>query len=207
MTILIPSTDAWITSAHLVEARLGIDAAAYGQMSLFDRRGRYGQLASEHWSGELLFTPMSEQESLRLQALLNTLDGRSTAFGVRMPTTLLTHNVQIEGTLASATTRQAETIQITTPSAGVVLPGTLLTIGDIDSASYQMCEVLTEFTSGTAVTVTVAPRIRNVIASGTAVKIGTGVVGKFYLAADRVGFPEFMLDRATPVIPVIEALD
>ena len=192
--------------AKIVEARIGIDPASYGQQSSLDLAATYGPAAHEMWSGEVLLAAMSERDGLTLQAFLNTLDGRKTPFGLRMPTTLLTHYVNLAGTLAAATTRQASTISLTAAAGTKVLQGTLLSIGSIDDAAYQVVEVIDEFTSGTAVTVTVAPRIRTVIASGTAVQIGNGVIGKFIIAADDIRTPTFTLDRTAPVLPLTEAL-
>lgn len=192
--------------AKIVEARIGIDAPAYGQASTVDLAAQYGALAGERWAGEVLLATLNETDGRILQAFLNTLDGRKTPFGVRMPTTLLTHYCNVSGTLAADTTRQGDTISLTATAGTRVLQGTLLSIGSIDDANYQVCEVLAEFDTGTAVSVSVAPRIRTVIASGTAVRVGNGVLGKFGLATDDMAAPAFTLDRTSPILPLTEWL-
>ncbi len=79
-----------------------------------------------------------------------------------------------------------------------------MAIGSVDSADYQMCEVLDYAAGSGTVSVNVAPRIRKAVAAGAAVTVGA-VYGKFNLVRTKTGV-EGSLDRSGATLEIKEAL-
>lgn len=192
----------WPTGAQIVELRYGIDTPSDGGRSGLTRRASFGPMAAELWSGEVLLASISVAAAEVLAAALHDVDGKVSAFALPLAAGFASHAVALAGTLAAATTRQADRVTLNLSAGPTVEAGTLMAIGALTDDKYQVVEVLQDFTPGAAVTVFVSPRIRTVIAGGTAVALGA-VTARVRLSSDDVGATrEF--DHSNIVLPVAE---
>lgn len=192
--------------AKIVEARLAIDAPDYGAQSPLSGFAQYGQRVAEMWRGQLLFAAMSRPNALAFAAFLAGLDGRVAPFLLPAKDGYLSRSLAspVSGTLSGAAVRGADTVLIATANTGITVKrGTLLGIGDPQSAQYQLCEALEQVTSAATFTVRVAPRIRYAFAGGTAVVFGA-VSFKLLLASDELTGLESTITHGNASIDVVE---
>jgi hypothetical protein len=192
----------WPNDAHIVELRYGIDTPSDGGRSGLTRRASYGPMAAEQWSGEILLASVSVAASEVLAAALHDADGKVAALALPLASGFASHVGSIAGTLAAATTRQADRVSLNLAAGPTIEAGMLMAIGALTDDAYQVVEVLQDFTPGAAVTVFVSPRIRTVIASGTAVALGA-VTARVRLSSDDVGQTR-NFDHSDVVLPVME---
>ncbi len=193
------------TDVHIVETRLAIMAPSPDVRRVTNRRNPLAILPRELWGGAFLLAPMSLPVHVALKAFLWGLDGKVVPFGVTLRSGYLSQPATLSGVLASAAAVGAQQIVVNVSAGTVIQAGTLLSVGNVDTAGYQICEVLDDAFLSAATVLNVAPRIRSPLAAGAAVVLGT-VVGKYTLASDNLDNMDAMLDRGACTLPVIEAL-
>lgn len=186
----------------VTDARLRITNPADEHKSEINRRNPSPATFREVWTLEAAFAPVAASYADALQAWVEVLDGRVNAF--KMPLTQGVYGATCSGSVAlsAATTRGAGTLPVTV--TGTIPAGTLLAVGDIETSTFQVFEVLEDATSATTA-LEIAPRVRHAFTSGATVEIAA-VHGKFKLMADATGGVTLRLDRAGISLAAVEAV-
>jgi hypothetical protein len=159
----------------------------------------------ELWRIEAAFAPIPSTSAQAIQAFFEALDGRAKA--VRWPLTApVWGNTPPAGvTLAGSVAAGAEVLSLSIPS-GTVFAGTLIGLGDVETAQFQLFEVSADVSAGASVTTPVAPRARRAFASNTPFQIGS-VNARFYLATDASGMATIRVNGAADLqISAVEAV-
>lgn len=195
----LPSLPSYL---KVTDARLRITNPADEHRSEINRRNPSPAAFRELWTLEAAFAPVAASYADALQAWIEALDGRVNAF--KMPLTQGVYGATCSGTVAlsGTTTRGAGTLLVTV--TGTIPAGTLLAVGDIETNTFQVFEVLEEATSATT-RLEVAPRVRHAFTSGAAVEIAAPH-GKFTLMSDATGGVTLRLDRAGISLAAVEAV-
>lgn len=162
--------------------------------------GRGGHYAftrqpGEQWVGSVTVPEMVTTDALVFRAFLHSLRGKGGSFLMPIPGRAL----PFSGTIAADAAVDAESITASSAFAAAVNPGDWVALGDVQSSGQ-----LLRITSKSGTTLDVRPRIRNAIASGTAIVGGT-VYGRFRLDQDTPPLP-LRLGRSSEItIQIAEA--
>lgn len=192
-TLILPSY------AKLRELRLGVDAPGDDGFRPLNKKRAVGPRIGEIWAGEALFAGLNRAQIAALGAFFASCDGRVNAFGLPLAAGFASLTSALTLTLAAATTAGQDYLDF---GASAISPGTLLTVGSIDSATFQLFEVVAAKSSAAHY---VSPRVRLPFASGAAVTIGT-VSGKFKLDRDAIEGWQSNASNGTMSVPILEAL-
>lgn len=197
----------WPSNARPAEIRMMIaNDPAEAARSRLDYRAKYGPALRETWRLEMAVAPMLEADTLALEYLIEQAGGRVTPFRVPMLANVHTLAATASVALAADTTRGADTIELDIATADVSA-GTLISLGDITTNTFQLFEVLEDAEIGTGVAVKIAPRVRYEFEAGADIEIGAACEGKFRLASDDDGAPQYRRDGAGYLnITMIEAV-
>lgn len=201
---------AWPAGLKIQEARLRIVAPAYGHESAANRKGFYGPSLHEMWAGEIVAAPLSRNsEALRLaESFVAKLRGRLQPFNVPCAAGFMTYSGgTATGTVTTTGVRGSPTIAVSLTAGRRLLPGTLLMIGSDSAAStFQTVELLEAVnTTGSAQTITVAPRIRHPFAVGQVVTTA-GAYVRMRLLTDDGASVDFDIRTGRVVIRAVEAV-
>lgn len=169
---------------------------------LVNRKGVIGADVSEVWAGRIEFARLNRADGAALVAFFEGLEGRGSPFLVPLKSGFASQQVTASGTLASVS---GSAVNVTLAAGALIPAGTLMAIGDPQTADYQVCEVLTDVIGAGLVSVQVAPRLRRAYAAGTAVAFGT-VQGKFSLVSDDLSGFAAAVSATGLSIDVVEGL-
>lgn len=195
----------WPAYAIPTEARLVINnAIPKDYRSQVNRAAPFPALFREVWFASIALAPMSRANAELFAAFCETLDGRVTAFKIAMTAGVFTRSSSTGLALLTTTTPGASTIRITVPTGGFY-PGTLISLGDIETSSFQLLEVLDTVAAGTR-TINIAPRIRHVFTAGVTCASGSDVFGKFNLATDSDGRARVNVSHGRASVQFTEAV-
>lgn len=169
--------------------------AASDAMSTLTLRSKYGAAHREVWKIEATVSPLRAADMLAFETLLERLDGRVNSLRVAMPAGVATQAATATVALAAASVRGADTLDLEVTTAPITA-GTLIGVGDITTAAYQVFEVLEDVATQASGAVKVAPRVRYEFADTEPVTVGANVEGRFNLANDSEGAPEYRVSGA-----------
>lgn len=172
------------TIAKIRELRLRVAAPNDNARRPLTRKAPYAPALREMWFAEVALAATAPADALALAAFIESLDGRVDVLTFPLAGGVFgaAHAVAA-GTLSGAVAAGANRVKVLKSGAAVLEPGTLLGIGDPNTAAYQMVEVTGGGAASVAQVVHVAPRIRRAFASGTAVAIGS-VTARMRLDSD-----------------------
>ena len=189
--------------AKPIEIRLTIqNSISEGHRSEVNRGGYFPPNLREMWTLGLALAPMSPANAEALAAFIERLDGKVEAFKIQMLAGI--YGASVAGlTLNAATTRGAETISLVVPTGGVDR-GTLFSLGDIDTAEFQLFEVVAGAAAGVQ-NVRVAPRVRYAFGSGATIA-ASSPFARFRLADDGQGRPRVDVSKGVATLQLVEAV-
>jgi hypothetical protein len=185
-----------------VDARLVVRNATDEQKSEINLRNPVPYGFREVLFLEAAFAPIAAAYVSALQAWVEALDGRVTAF--KMPMTPRVWGAECSATIAISATTTRGSGEIPVTVTGTIPAGALIGVGDIET-TYQMFEVLEAATSATTA-LKVAPRVRHAFTTSAAVVVGSSVYGRFKLASDESGGVALRLDRGVISLAAVEAI-
>lgn len=191
-------------TSNIVELQLAIALTVPQASRPLNRKRAPAAPLTEIWRGQIALARMTRADTAALAAFLETLDGSVTPFKVLMAGGFASQSLTESGTLTVAAASGATSISVTFAGSVTLPAGTLLAIGDIDTATYQMCELLAPVSGSGVQTLEVAPRIRKAFAAATAVALGS-VYAKLVIESPRHGVSG-ELDRGSATLEVVESL-
>lgn len=182
------------------EYRLGIRLARENDPTRPLTRSRpYSVALAERWEGELLFAPLLAADAKRLLAALERLDGKVSPFALTLKGGVVGQASTSTAVLTAAPALGTDTLPLSVSGAELE-PGTLVTVGDLNSGPFQLFEVLETTSAG----VTVAPRVRASFSSSSPVAVGT-VTAKFQRASDAADVADY-IGHSLISLSIVEAL-
>jgi hypothetical protein len=183
------------------------------------KQAPYSARYSELWVGQALFASTSRANTNAFAAWLESLDGQISPFKLPLQAGKFSQPSSPIA-LAEVPALGSDELSIAAAYDGIMIePGTLLTIGDIETDTFQLFEVVAGgekvdpfFTDGTdfdddtsfARLLKVAPRVGCVFSLSDPVVIGT-VNGKFKLSADELKIAS-QLTYGTVTVDLVEAV-
>lgn len=185
----------WPASLHVLEHQLRVLSLNDGGVSILSREGHYGAPLAELWAGQVAIAPVSRTGGPVLAAFLAQLEGRLNTFGLPLLNGHFNTTPAVTGTVTETAVRGSEKLKL----SAAVTPGTLLAIGAIGSAGYQVYEAFG--TSGAYTLVT--PRLRYAVANATAFS-SDNVAMKLRLLKDDGGRPRITASHGICTIDVME---
>lgn len=173
------------TLAKITEIRLRIDVPNSAPTLALNRRKPIGPAYREIWLAEVALAAVSTQNWPALVASFERMDGRVQGFV--LPVGKFSRQAAYTASIVSAPATGADRIRLNlVPASGVLLRGTFITLGDINSDNFQLVEVVKSVAATSDTTVRIAPRIRRKFTTGSAVVVGTKTVGRFKLLDDQL---------------------
>lgn len=162
-----------------------IDGRDDGGMSPLNRRATWSPAAAEWWRLSAQTVPLALDDLRAVRAVLHRLRGRVHAARITLPATHSALQTADPVTLAVAAAAQATRLQLAGIAGSTVLRGTLIAIGTLGTAGYQVCEVLEDAAvSGGGATVSIAPRLKASQLAGAAAVLGGAVVTRWRMLDD-----------------------
>lgn len=173
------------TLAKITEIRLRIDVPNSAPTLVLNRRKPIGPAYREIWLAEVALAAVSTQNWPALVASFERMDGRVQGFV--LPVGKFSRQAAYTASIVSAPATGADRIRLNlVPASGVLLRGTFITLGDINSDDFQLVEVVKSVAATSDTTVRIAPRIRRKFTTGSAVVVGSKTVGRFKLLDDQL---------------------
>lgn len=169
--------------AKVIELRLAIPMPSDPMMRPADLDVPGSTPYREMWAGEIVIADMHKDNAKAFAAWAASLDGRVNPF--RMTLTAGKFSRAYSGTSALAATPVLGADRIQLDLDATLKRGTRITVGDVETSTFQLFEVLQDVSPNPGAVVRVAPRVRVAFTGSETVVCGT-VQAKLKLASDSI---------------------
>lgn len=170
--------------AKIVEMRMRILVPLSDPKLALNRRMPIGPAFREMWLYEVALAPVAPEDTRKLVAALERMDGKINPFTFSLKS--FSRAASLTASVVAAPATGSVTVRLNFTPTGVMLKrGTLISLGDITTSTYQVVEVLADVLTASDTTVTIAPRVRRKFTTGSAVAVAN-VQAKAKLNSDDI---------------------
>lgn len=175
--------------ARVSELRLAISPEPDQAFRPLNRKTQASMPYRETWSAEIVFAALREVDAHTLAAFFEALDGQVLPFKLPLTAGKFSQVAAFDATLAAVPALGADVVRLNLdPATGKLKRGTLFTVGDIETTTFQLFECVETVDAAADTSVKVAPRVRWTFESDASVTVGS-VDAKLALSKDEFVVP------------------